>query len=85
MLNFLDLLIKVKYRLRDILFHYLRKPFIGGLGKGSYIKRGVKLLGNPYRIKIGKKFKILENPLKAAGDSGEESTLLSTENCREIK
>jgi hypothetical protein len=27
----------------------------------------------------------LENPLKAAGDSGEESTLLSTENCREIK
>jgi hypothetical protein len=27
----------------------------------------------------------VENPLKAAGDSGEESTLLSTENCREIK
>jgi hypothetical protein len=28
---------------------------------------------------------LMENPLKAAGDSGEESTLLSTENCREIK
>lgn len=65
--NVLDLLIKAKKRLRDIIFHYLRKPFIGRLGPGSFIKPGVRLLGNPYRIKIGKKFKIWENCVVAVG------------------
>ena len=60
-LSYIDLLIKIKNRFRDILCHYLRKPFIGNLGKGSYIKAGVKLLGNPYRLNIGCKFKIWEN------------------------
>lgn len=60
-------MIKTYNRLRDILFHYLRKPFIGSLGKGSYIKRGVRLLGNPYRIKIGRRFKIWENCVVAVG------------------
>lgn len=67
MLNFIDLLIKVKNRFCDILWHYLRKPFIGNLGRGSYIKRGVRLLGNPYRIKIGKGFKIWENCIIGVG------------------
>jgi len=60
-LPIIDLLIKIKKRFRDIFFHYIRKPFIGSIGKGSYIKSGVKLLGNPYRIKIGNNFKIWEN------------------------
>lgn len=67
MLSVIDLFIRAKNRLRDILCHYLRKPFFGALGKGSFIKRGVRLLGNPYRIKIGKKFKIWENCVVAVG------------------
>lgn len=61
MLIVIDLLIKIINRFRDFVYHSLRKPFIGGLGRGSYLKRGVKLVGNPYRIKIGKGFKIWEN------------------------
>ncbi|NDP22041.1 MAG: acyltransferase [Paludibacter sp.] len=60
-MNYLDLFIKILNRIRDIVFHYLRKPFIGAIGKGSFIKPGVKIVGNPYRIKIGSKFKIWEN------------------------
>ncbi len=67
MLKEIDLFIKVKNRVRDIICHYLRKPFIGSLGKGSYIKRGVRLIGNPYRINIGKKFKIWENCVIGVG------------------
>lgn len=61
MIQTVDLFIKVIYRLRDIICHFLRKPFIGSLGKGSYIKPGVKIVGNPYRIKIGKNCKIWQN------------------------
>lgn len=67
MLDLIDLLIKVKNRIRDILFYYLRKLFIGSLGRGSYIKRGVRLLRNPYRIKIRNGFKIWENCLIGVG------------------
>lgn len=63
----IDLFIKAKNRFRDTLCHYLRKPFIGSLGGGSYIKRGVRLVGNPYRIKIGKGFKIWENCVIGVG------------------
>ena len=66
-IKFIDLTIKIINRFRDIFFHFLRKPFIGALGKGSYIKRGVKILGNPYRIKIGRKFKLWENCVLALG------------------
>lgn len=61
MLIIIDFLIKLINRCRDIIWHFFRKPFIGSLGRGSYLKRGVKLLGNPYRIHIGKGFKIWEN------------------------
>lgn len=61
MMAFIDLIIRIIYRLRDLFFHCLRKPFIGGIGKGSYIKSGVKIIGNPYRICIGRDFKIWQN------------------------
>lgn len=66
-MRFIDILIKIIYRVRDISCHYLRKPFIGGLGKGSFIKSGVKLIGNPYRITIGRGFKIWQNCVVAVG------------------
>ncbi|MDD3079182.1 MAG: acyltransferase [Paludibacter sp.] len=66
-MNFIDLTFKLIYRTRDIVFHYLRKPFIGQIGKNSYLKRGVKVVGNPYRIFIGHNFKIWENSVLALG------------------
>lgn len=67
MLNFIDTFIKVKNRFRDVLCYLLRQPFIGKLGTGSYIKNGVKLIGNPYRIKIGESYKIWHNCIIAVG------------------
>jgi len=61
LLKLIDILFKAFYRLRDIIFWVLRKPIIGKIGWGSYIKSGVKIIGNPYRIKIGKNFKIWQN------------------------
>lgn len=66
-MNIIDLFVKLKYRFRDIACYYFRKPFIGSLGKGSYIKSGVKIIGNPYRIFIGKNFKIWENCVMSIG------------------
>lgn len=66
-MQIIDLIIKILNRFRDILTHYLRKPFIGALGKGSYIKSGVKIVGNPYRIIIGKNFKIWQNCVLSLG------------------
>lgn len=92
-LSYIDLFIKIKNRLRDILCHYLRKPFIGSIGKGSYIKSGVKLLGNPYRLQIGSKFKIWENCVLelgkgniVLGDNGllGVGTILNAGNCNII-
>lgn len=59
-MKLIDLFFKLKSRVRDIFFHFIRLPFIGQLGKGSYIKPGVKIVGNPYRIRIGRNFKIWE-------------------------
>lgn len=67
MLVWIDILLKILYRLRDIACHYLRKPFVAKLGKGSYLKQGVKLIGNPYRISIGTNFKIWQNCVLSVG------------------
>lgn len=66
-MELLDFAIKVKRRLRDLFCHYLRRPFIGNLGKSSYLKQGVKIIGNPYRIHIGTNFKIWENVFLSVG------------------
>ena len=66
-MKFIDIIVKIIYRLRDIVAHYLRKPLIGRLGRGSYIKPGVKILGNPYRIVIGENFKIWHNCVVSLG------------------
>jgi len=67
MLKLFDLIVKAKYRARDVVLHYFYKPFIGSLGRGSYIKSGVKIIGNPYRVTIGRNFKIWENCVISVG------------------
>jgi len=66
-MNLIDIIYRLINRSRDIIFHYLRLPFIGKLGNGSYLKSGVKIVGNPYRIKIGQNFKIWENCVLGLG------------------
>jgi len=67
-MNIVDLIIRIKRRVRDIICHYLRKPFIGSIGKGSYLKSGTRIVGNPYRIRIGKKSKIWHNVVLSVGN-----------------
>ena len=57
----LDIVFKILSRATDIIRYLLQKPFIGSLGRGSYIKPGVRIVGNPYRIHIGNEFKIWHN------------------------
>jgi acetyltransferase-like isoleucine patch superfamily enzyme len=53
------------WRTKEKLFDYLRQMywrlFIGKIGKGSFIKDGIRIVGNPKRIKIGRNFKIWQN------------------------
>lgn len=66
--DFVSLLFRIKTRVRDIIVHYLKKPFIGALGKGSYLKSGVKIVGNPYQLKIGRKTKVWQNVVLGVGN-----------------
>ena len=54
----LDILPKIKERMLDYLFMPYWKIRLGRVGKKSRIKRGVKIIGNARRIKIGHNFKI---------------------------
>ena len=53
------------WRIKEKLSDYLRKFywlfFIGSIGKGSFIKDGFRVVGNPKRITIGQNFKIWQN------------------------
>jgi maltose O-acetyltransferase len=66
-MHFLDMVFRILRRLGDLrrkLFYLL---ILGKLGRGSYIKRGIKISGNPYRINIGRNFKIWENCMLGVG------------------
>jgi len=56
--RFGDFISKVRNRTMDILRKFYWKIMLGDIGKGSYIKAGVRIVGNPKRIKIGTNFKI---------------------------
>lgn len=56
--QFGDFICKVRSRTMDIIRKLYWKILLGGIGKGSYIKAGVRIVGNPKRIKIGMNFKI---------------------------
>lgn len=59
------------WRIKERSFDYLRliywKLFLGKIGKGSFIKDGVRVVGNPKRIELGNNFKIWENCFIAVG------------------
>jgi acetyltransferase-like isoleucine patch superfamily enzyme len=62
-----DLIFKILYKLKDYLFWIYWKLMLGKLGKYSFIRTRVRILGNPKRLRIGNKFKIYENCIIAIG------------------
>ena len=56
--SFFDILSKLKERILDYLLLPYWKIRLGKIGKGSKIKRGVKIVGSGKRITIGNNFKI---------------------------
>ena len=62
-----DLIFKIRYKVYDYLLRVYWKMLLGKLGKGSYIRTRVRILGNPKRLRIGNKFKIYENCIIAIG------------------
>jgi acetyltransferase-like isoleucine patch superfamily enzyme len=63
-----DLLSKIKERLLDYLFFPYWKIRLGKIGKMSKIKRGVKIIGNAKRIRLGVNFKIWHRCFIAVGN-----------------
>jgi acetyltransferase-like isoleucine patch superfamily enzyme len=53
------------WKIKEKIFDYFRLVYwrlvMGKIGKGSFIKDGMRIVGNPKRIKIGKNFKIWQN------------------------
>lgn len=56
-----DLFWKIKERLCDYFRLFYWRLFIGKIGKVSFIKDGLRIVGNPKRITIGNNFKIWQN------------------------
>lgn len=56
--SFFDLLAKAKNRVLDYLFMPYWKIRLNKIGKGSRIKRGVKVIGSAKRVSIGNNFTI---------------------------
>jgi acetyltransferase-like isoleucine patch superfamily enzyme len=53
-----DLYCKIKSRFTDLVLTLYWRMRLGKLGRGSRLKRGVRIDGNPRRIRIGSDFKI---------------------------
>jgi acetyltransferase-like isoleucine patch superfamily enzyme len=62
-----DLCFKIQYKAKDYLFWLYWKLILGRLGKNSFVRTRVRILGNPKRLRIGDKFKIYENCIIAIG------------------
>jgi acetyltransferase-like isoleucine patch superfamily enzyme len=56
-----DLFWRIKERLCDYFRLFYWRLFMGKIGKGSLIKDGLRIVGNPKRVRIGKYFKIWQN------------------------
>lgn len=63
-----DLFWRVKEKLCDYFRLLYWKIIIGKIGKGSFIKDGLRVVGNPKRIIIGKNFKIWQNCVLSVKD-----------------
>lgn len=56
-----DLFWRIKEKICDFFRLFYWRLFIGKIGKGSFIKDGFRIIGNPKRIRIGSNFKIWQN------------------------
>jgi acetyltransferase-like isoleucine patch superfamily enzyme len=56
-----DLFWKIKEKVSDHFRLIYWRIVMGKIGKGSFIKDGLRIVGNPKRIKIGSNFKIWQN------------------------
>lgn len=62
-----DTLFKIKKKSLAIIFRFYWKLTLSYLGKGSYIHKGLFVIGSPKRIKVGKNFKIWHRCTFAVG------------------
>ena len=62
-----DLISKINYKILDYLLRIKWYMVLGHLGKGSFIRSGVKVIGNPKRIYIANCFKIYQNVILTIG------------------
>ena len=65
--SFFDIISKIKEQILDYLFLPYWKTRFGRIGKGSKIKRGMKIIGCARRVKIGENFKIWHRCFIAVG------------------
>jgi acetyltransferase-like isoleucine patch superfamily enzyme len=56
-----DLFWRIKEKCCDYFRIFYWRLLISKIGKGSFIKDGLRIIGNPRRIKIGSNFKIWQN------------------------
>src|SRR5664280_2719515 len=62
-----DFLFKCLNKLKDYLLKIRWLLILGRLGKGSFIRSGVRIIGNPRRIYIGQKIKVYQKVIIAIG------------------
>lgn len=59
---------QIKNRIRDLFFYCFYKIELGHLGKGSFIKSGVKIAGRTKNISIGNRFKVWQYTMLSVGE-----------------
>lgn len=67
MLAFYDIWYKILYKLTDYRLRLGWSIRLGMLGKHSFLRAGVKVIGNPKRIHIGHHFKVYERVILSIG------------------
>jgi len=65
-----DLFFKVWNKTGNLLRWLCWKPILGKLGHGSYIRKGVQIVGNPQRVRIGNRFQIWHRCFINVGSRG---------------
>jgi acetyltransferase-like isoleucine patch superfamily enzyme len=62
-----DLFFKIRYKVWDYMLWAKWKCLLGSMGGKSFIRSGVRIIGNPRRISIGNGFKIYQNTIISIG------------------